>query len=147
MGNPLPVPVLVGARFKNAAVTLPAGLLMQMEAAVGDEHSPWSVLSAKRGESVIVLAARSLDAEGSEYEISDALELGIPCDGLVIEARTCDLDEHPDPSAFALMDEVYACGGHGESTPLLAWQLREGRMVGVEPGRVTCGSVSCEVDR
>ena len=144
----MPVPELAGGVFDNAAVRMPGGLLMMMESAVGDEEGLGSlgVLSARRGSAVILVVSRMTALDPPAYEIVEAIDLGSPCEGLAIETSTCDLDGRPDPYVLALMDEQYACGGHGESSPALAWSLRGRRLQPIDPLRVTCGSLSCEVD-
>ena len=56
------------------------------------------------------------------------------------------MDDAPAPDVFAYMDGLYTCGGHGRSTPALAWRLENGRAVPIDPANVTCGGESCEVD-
>lgn len=148
LGAPVPVPELVGRVFDNAAVRMPGGLIMMMESAVGDDAGLDSlgVLAARRGPSLILVVSRMTALDPPAYAIVEALDLGSPCEGLLIETLTCDLDGHPDPYVLALMDEQYVCGGHGESSPVLAWSLRGRTLQPVDPLRVTCGSVSCEVD-
>lgn len=137
MGSPAREPALVGARYDDDA-RLPPGLQLESVAAVGGSGD--TVVSATRGEALVILLSR-------DNAIVDALELRTPCARLVLEARTCDFNGEPDPRVVALMDERYQCGGHRESSPARAWRVQGGRLVEVDPARVTCGSLSCEVDR
>jgi hypothetical protein len=148
----MPVPrraeELLGLTYENAAVAMPAGLQMVMEAAV-ETAGDWSILTAKRGPALIVILAEMLADDGVHFptrEITDALDLGVPCAGLSIEPRTCDRRDRPDPLVLALMDEVYSCGGHGESAPVRAWRIEDRRLVEIDAAEVTCGGTTCEVD-
>lgn len=143
---PTPASDLIGTRFDNAAAALPGGMQMLSESSLDLEFrlGAWSVVAATRGASLVVLLCRLVVLEPTTYEVAEALELGPVCPGLVLEAGTCDVDGRTDPRAFALMDEVYLCGGHGESSPARAWRVRSGRLEELNPDRVTCGSWSCE---
>jgi hypothetical protein len=132
---------VAGLFFDNAAVWLPGGLTMEMEAALGDEYG---LVAATRNGSLLVLLDRLVTGSPPTYQILDLIDLGPPCPHLVVEAGTCEVDGRTDQRVFALMDQAYQCGGHGESTPLRAYRAERGHLVEIDPERVTCGSWSCE---
>jgi hypothetical protein len=141
------MPALVGKTYDNAARSLPDGLVMQMEWG-GDGYAlgAWSLVAAQRGTELIVLVARLSRLDPPQYTIAQAFDLGTPCQGLAIETETCAVNGNRSANVFALMDDRYQCGGHGESAPVRAWRVTRRRVEEIDPRRVTCGSDSCEVD-
>jgi hypothetical protein len=135
---------LVGRTFANASMSLPDGLAMASESALGD--GPYTLVVAPRGDALLILLDELVSEEPWVYRIVRVVELARPCSGFMVESGTCDLDGRPAPDVFAYMDELYECGGHGRSTPARAWRLEGDRIVPLDPARVTCGSESCEVD-
>jgi len=108
--------------------------------------APFGVAAARRDSALVVIITRS-EEQTLIQVVTSAFEIANPCPNLVLVAGTCVVDGHHDESVFALMSADYVCGGHGESSPARAWRVVGGVQRQIDPEGVTCGSISCEVDR
>ena len=143
-----PVKSLIGAIFEDPFRDLPKDFTVKMNSSLGGTFGigSWSLVSARRNDATIVLLAETTRLDPPQYRVTQALDLGVPCKGLVIETNTCAYNNKMNPTVFALMDSLYRCGGHAESTPARAWRMTKKGAQRLNPKHVTCGSFSCEVD-